>query len=816
MGQSETKEHSLILWYKQPAAKWEEALPVGNGRLGAMVFGGIGKERFQLNEDTLWSGFPRDTNNYEALRYLKRSRELIADKNYAEAEKLVQDKMLGTNVEAYQPMADLYIEQHFGTASARDAVQLGGDGKASDEGSSGSIENYVRQLDIDAGLASVSFNAGGTRYIRETFVSAVDQVLAIRYLAEGEHTLELTLSMKAEVRFVLSSDDSRTLQLFGRCPSHVADNYLGDHPHAVRYESDRGITYETMIRAELDGGSASVDGESRLHIRGARCVLLLLSAATSFQGYDVQPAVPAEELNVRNEAILKAAFARGYEELRERHTADHRSLFRRVSLELGQSPNGQLPTDKRLEAYKRGERDPQLEALYFQFGRYLLMASSRPGTQPANLQGIWNDRVQPPWNSDYTTNINTQMNYWPAETGNLSECHEPLLRMIGELSANGSRTAAIHYDCRGWTAHHNVDLWRTSTPTAGHPSWAFWPMGGVWLTQHLWEHYLYNPDEAFLRGQAYPLMKGAALFCLDWLHEDTEGSLITSPSTSPENKFIAEDGSVSSTAAASAMDMTLIRELFLQCIEAAELLQTDGGFATELKTALGKLAPLQISKDGMLQEWLEPFGEHEPGHRHVSHLYGLYPGTSINRQHTPELVEAARRSLESRIKSGGGHTGWSCAWLINLYARLLDAEASYGFIRTLLARSTHPNLFDDHPPFQIDGNFGGAAGISELLLQSHSGGIELLPALPAAWPDGFAKGLKARGGFIVDLHWKTGKLTEACIRSTHGSLCSLRSHEKLIVRAEDGRTVDASRPFRTTAGAWYTVTTFHDEERTEQ
>ncbi|WP_139997646.1 glycosyl hydrolase family 95 catalytic domain-containing protein [Paenibacillus paridis] len=780
------QNHSLNLWYKQPAFRWEEALPIGNGRLGGMVFGGVAKERIQLNEDTLWSGFPRDTNNYEALRYLKRARELIAEKRYVEAEQLIESKMLGKNTESYQPMGDWYVEQHFAQGSAE-------------------LSHYNRTLDIDAGIATTRWQIGQADYCRETFVSATDQVLCTRYEAHGDGLLELTSYLESSVHYEVAAEGGDAIVLYGQCPSHVADNYLGDHPKAVQYEAGRGITFQTKLTVTAEGGTVSVDGDNQIKVVGASSVTFLLSAATSFERYNLQPAASKAELSKQNDTILAAASAHSYEMLRARHVQDHRQLFQRVQIDLGQTPNSLLPTDERLEAYKRGEQDPQLEALYFQYGRYLLMASSRPGTQPANLQGIWNDRVQPPWNSDYTTNINTQMNYWPAELGNLSECHEPLFQMIEELSESGARTAAIHYNSAGWVTHHNVDLWRTSTPTAGHPSWAFWPLGGVWLTQHLWEHYLYNPDESFLRERAYPLMKGAALFCLDWLQENGEGQLMTSPSTSPENKFLTADGEASSVAESSAMDITLIRELFEHCILAASFLQTDEAFAEQVNAALQKLSPLHISPDGLLQEWHDHFEEHEPGHRHVSHLYGLYPGTTINETASPELVEAGRLTLESRIKSGGGHTGWSCAWLINLYARLKDAEASYRFIHTLLARSTHPNLFDDHPPFQIDGNFGGAAGIAELLLQSHLGGIELLPALPLAWPTGYVKGIKARGGFIVELQWQDSKITEGRIYSTHGSTCKLIAKETLLVYSADGTLIDGARPFATKKNEWYTI-----------
>jgi len=786
MREIEELQRPWRLWYTKPAVKWEEALPIGNGRLGGMVFGETGRERIQLNEDTLWAGFPRDTNNYEALRYLRPVRDLIMEGKYTDAERLINDKMLGVNTEPYQPLGNLWVEHIDGLEANR-----GGE--------------YERELDLTTGIASTVYAYGAGTVKREAFVSTADDVMVITYEACGE-ALQLQVSADSLLPYHADAAADR-LTLIGQCPSHVADNYRGDHPNPILFEKGRGLSFELQVQVQQEGGTITATGEGSLRIAGASRVTLLVSAATDFVRYDAAPA-GGEKANARCTGRMAAAIGLGCAKLRERHIKEHSALFGRVTLDLGLTAAAYLPTDERLAAYRGGGEDPQLEALYFQYGRYLLMGSSRPGTQPANLQGIWNDRLQPPWNSNYTSNINVQMNYWPAEVCALGECHEPLFDMLAELAENGRRTALIHYGARGWAAHHNVDLWRASTPSGGDASWAFWPLGGAWLTRHLWEHYSFRPDKAFLRNSAYPLMKGSALFFLDWLVIGPEGYLVTNPSTSPENKFITESGEACSVSLASTMDISIIRELFTHCIEACLLLDEDHTFKEELEAALAKLPPYRIGRNGQLQEWYYDFGEIEPGHRHMSHLYGLHPGEQITRQ-TPELMEAVKTTLKRRLEHGGGHTGWSCAWLINQFARLGDGESAHRFVRMLLARSTHPNLFDDHPPFQIDGNFGGTAGIAEMLLQSHNGSIALLPALPQSWQAGSVAGLRARGGYIVDIAWSGGKWTTCSITAFDSGTCRIIHEGALVVtNAGGGSVICTDGAFAVKAGQSYLLTPY--------
>ena len=747
-----TDTNNLVLWYQKPAEAWTDALPIGNGRLGAMVFGGVERERIQLNEETLWDGGPRDTNNPNALEALPKVQQLLFDDKNEEATKLADETMLGVpeRIKSYQSLGDLFLEfSHDGDPT-----------------------EYRRELNLNTGIAKTTYRCGDVNFSREVFATAVDNLIVVRIESGTAGQLAFDIAITREQDATVEAIAANILRLDGQC-------------------GNDGMHFSVYLQVQIEGGKVQSEND-QLAVRDANRVTLLLAAATSYINQNDASGSP----HALCEGHLTDIDAKSYTKVRANHIADHQDLFQRVHLDLGTTDAANLPTDERLEAVKAGASDPELVALYFQYGRYLMMGSSRPGCLPANLQGIWNEHMNAPWNSDFHTNINLQMNYWIPEICNLAECHIPLFDYMETLVGPGSRTAKSHYGANGWVVHHLSDVWGFTTPADG--IWGIWPVGAAWLCEHVWEHYLFGGDKDFLIGQGYPLMKGAARFILDFLVEAPEdtplaGKLVTNPSHSPENSFLKPDGTRSLFTYAATMDLEIIHELFTNCIACIDVLEEDAEFRVELVSALERLAPLQISeKTGRLQEWAFDYDEPEPGHRHMSHMYALHPSCQITLRGTPELATAAKKSLEYRLAHGGGHTGWSRAWLVNFWARLEDAEEAYTHLQALLAKCTLTNLFDTHPPFQIDGNFGGTSGIAEMLLQSHAAEIHLLPALPKAWSTGNASGLRVRGGFEVAMAWENGQLTEAHLHSTLGEDCTVRTAATVSVTC-DGVTVETEQ-----------------------
>lgn len=764
----------LKLWYKQPAKEWVEALPLGNGRLGAMVYGRVEEELIQLNEETLWSGRPVDLNpNPEAVKYLPQVRDALFAGDWGKAAGLCH-KMQGDYTQSYLPLADLKIKQNF------------------DEGS---VKEYSRELNISDAICKTSFVENGITYEREVFVSAPDQLIVVKLSSSKKGMLNFSSTLNSLLRSeILSKENSLLLQ--GVAPVHVDPNYLNT-PQPVVYEKEGHKGMRFVVRMDVE----ALDGEVEIKngivfVKNATESVLRISAATSFNGFDKDPQTEGKNEVSLVEGYLNKVRHASFAKMRRRHIEDFKSFFDRLSLKLtdgNKSCDPSMDIKERLLAYRSGQNDIQLEELYYHFNRYLLISCSRPNGMPANLQGVWNNLLRAPWSGNYTININAEMNYWSAEICNLSELHLPFINHIKNLSKNGERTAKNFYNAKGWSLSHNSDIWGQTNPVGnrgvGDPAWANWYMGSPWVCQHLFEHFRFTGDKTYLESEAYPVMKGAALFCLDWLVEDKDGWLVTAPSTSPENRFIDENGNVQCVSVAATMDMSLIWDLFTNLIEASEVLQKDMEFRKMLIEKRAKLYPLHIGKKGNLQEWFKDYEDMDPHHRHVSHLFGLSPGRQITPFKTPDLAKACQKTLELRGDNG---TGWSLAWKINFWARLLDGNHAYKLLRNLLnvvemyeenydGGGSYINFFCAHPPFQIDGNLGGLSGMTEMLIQSHDDIIHLLPALPTAWRGGCIKGVCARNGFVVDLEWEEGKIIKGKLLSKLGGQCKLRTSCPILI-----------------------------------